>query len=223
MTRATSEAGVISLLMAVVEPITPLTLCLRAPSCGPWRRSPPATACRPSLYRRASKRYVERHGLSVERDGQERVRRVNVAEYDGLRQKFGDTARSKAARAEPKAEPEPAPPPALPAGGVSSESYDEALRQKTWYDAELKRIQLEEMKARLVDASEMAKVIDRMAGIFRDVMARHDDGADEIAAAVGRAGVRGAELEQKRLRGELTATFVAALTAEAAKLRSATQ
>ncbi len=52
-------------------------------------------------------------------------------------------------------------------------------------------------------------------------MARHDDGADEIAAAVGRAGLRGAEMEMKRLRGELTVSFIAALEAEASKLRSA--
>ena len=106
-------------------------------------------------------------------------------------------------------------------GASRARSYDEALRQKTWYDAELKRIQVEETKGGLVDAFEMVKVLERVEGIFRDVIARHNDGADELAAAVGRAGVRGAEIEQKRLGAELTAMFVAALLAEVSKLRNA--
>jgi len=161
------------------------------------------------------RRFVERHGLSVERDKHGRVNLVNVVEYDALRQKFGSSSKATNVAL-----------PQLPLdggspGGISGESYDEALRQKAWYDAELKRLQLDEIKARLVDASEVAKALDRIGEIFRDVMVRHDDGADELAAAVGRAGLRGAELEQKRLRAELTATFVAALAAEASKFRNA--
>ncbi len=165
------------------------------------------------------RRFVERHGLSVERDDHGRVSRVNVVEYDALREKFGASSKAVKSAAQPLL-PLEGGSTAVP-GGISSESYDEALRQKTWYDAELKRFQLDEIKGRLVDASEVAKVLDRIGGIFRDLMVRHDDGADEIAAAVGRAGLRGAEVEQKRLRGELTASFIAALEAEAAKLRSA--
>ena len=64
---------------------------------------------------------VERHGLTVERDGQGRVARVNVAEYDHLRGRFDDPSKVQAPAAPiPSATQKP------------GETYDEALRQRTW-------------------------------------------------------------------------------------------
>ncbi len=47
------------------------------------------------------KRFVERHGLSVERDAHGRVSRVNVAEYDALRAKFGASSKAVKSAAQP--------------------------------------------------------------------------------------------------------------------------
>ena len=105
------------------------------------------------------KRFVEQHGLAVERDEQGRVARLNVAEYDALRGQYADPSKMQAAP--PSAASTPARDDIR-----SSESYDEALRQKTWLETERRRIELDQIKGRLVDAAAIADGYDRAAGVI---------------------------------------------------------
>lgn len=125
------------------------------------------------------KRLVERHGLTVERDPQGRVARINVAEYDHLRGVVGDPSKAQAQRL-------PAPPPQ-----PASESYDEALRQKTWHQAEQLRLQMEALKGRLVEVEQIEIAIAAITEEIARVIDRLPNLADDIAAAVAREGAHG--------------------------------
>lgn len=151
------------------------------------------------------KRLVDRHGLFVERDGQGRVARVNVAQYDVLRNRFADPSKAQA--------------PVAPAS-PQVDSYDEALRRKTLYEAERRRMELEQLKGRLIPVDALADALDRAAEVAKEALAAFEDAADDIAAAVSRDGVRGVRAELKRLRHELTTRQMDAFAGEARRLRA---
>lgn len=129
---------------------------------------------------------VERHGLAVERDGQGRVVALNVAEYDHLRGRYGDPSKVQAPR-----QMDAPPPP--------SESYDEALRQKTWHEAERRRIELEEMKGRLVPVAAVENIVAESGAAIASVIDRLPSSADDLAAAVARDGSHGLRVALKKL------------------------
>lgn len=157
------------------------------------------------------KRFAERHGLTVERDAQGRVARFNVAEYDALRGRYDDPSKAQA----------PKPQAATVIEMAQSESYDEALRQKTWLETERRRIELETIKGRLVETGPVAEGYDRAAAAIADVLATFDDHADDIAAIVAREGARGLGPALKRLAVDMQGKICAVLRAEAAALRAA--
>lgn len=159
------------------------------------------------------KRFVEQHGLAVERDEQGRVARLNVAEYDALRGQYADPSKMQAAP--PSAASTPARDDIR-----SSESYDEALRQKTWLETERRRIELDQIKGRLVDAAAIADGYDRAAGVIQDVLGALEDLADDLAAVVGRDGARGLAPALRKLGGELQGKICAALRTEARAIRA---
>src|SRR5574337_508892 len=123
------------------------------------------------------KKLVERHGLRVERDAQGRVAWIDVDQYDALRRKVANPSKAQA----------PQPPTAAAPRKWNGEdnlfpdSYDEALRQKTWHDAELKRLAVEQAQGRLVDAGEEADGLDRAAALIREAVDRRENEADELA------------------------------------------
>jgi DNA-binding transcriptional ArsR family regulator len=151
------------------------------------------------------KRLVEKHGLRVERDALGRVKAVNVAEYDHLRGQFSDPSKSQA--------PDPRP-------ATDRESYDAALTQKTQYEAERKRIELAQLKGELIPTSEVIHGYGAAAATIRDVLERIDDAADEMAVAVGKDGVRGAEMALKRLKLSIGESIADALIARARDLHA---
>lgn len=154
------------------------------------------------------KRLVERHGLRVERDGQGRVARVNVAEYDSLRNRFADPSKAQTHSApEPLYEPK--------------DSYDEALRLKTLYEAERRRIELAQLKGKLVEVSDVADALDRAGVLAKEALGEIEEAADEIAAALAHDGVRGVRAALKRLSDEVARRQTAAFAAEADRLRAA--
>lgn len=152
------------------------------------------------------KKLVEAHGLTVERDGQGRVARVNAAEYDHLRGRYGDASKAQAPRAAD-------PPPAL----AQSETYDEALRQKTWVDAETRRLALNELRGNLVRRDKIVEAL-RLCGeeIGRplDQLAQE---ADALAEAYDRDGLHGLRVALKAVGRRARERMAVALEGVAAE------
>lgn len=141
---------------------------------------------------RKVKELVANHGLAVERDARGRVSAVNAAEYDHLRGRFGDPSKAQGNRpAAPKLD--------LPQG---EESYDEALRQKTWHEAEKRRLELEELRGDLVRASKVGSAAARCAEQIVRVINRLNAQIEPMAAAVGKDGPHGLRVLVKKLINE---------------------
>jgi hypothetical protein len=127
-------------------------------------------------------RLVERHGLAIVRDRAGRIRMLDISEYDRLRQQVRNPARAQAQRKAPKP-----PKPKVD----SAESYDEALRQKTWVDAERGRLKLQEERGELIRKAELVEAIQRCAAEIVHIV-RHDvAAADEIAMIAHSDGANG--------------------------------
>jgi len=147
------------------------------------------------------KRLVEQHGLTVERDGQGRVAAVNVAEFDYLLNRYSDPSKAQApARDEPVA--------------PNNESYDEALRLKTWHEAERKRLELAQMAGELVRAAEIRDAIAASAVTIAQIVDRLPNAADDLAAAVAREGSHGLRVALKKLAVSMREEIARALDHE---------
>lgn len=130
---------------------------------------------------------VDRHGLTVQRDGQGRIAAINVAEYDHLRGRFSDPSKAQAPR---QTETHPVP---------ASETYDEALRQKTWHEAEKRRMELGELKKQLVRVDRVQEGLARCGEDIVHAIERLPNAADDLAAAFAREGVHGLRVGLKNL------------------------
>lgn len=166
---------------------------------------------RPAISRKV-KQLVADHGLVVERDGQGRVAAVNVAQYDELRGRFGDPSKAQAPTRAPSAE--------LPQSLVVSETYDEALRQKTWIEAERSRMRLAQEKGELVEAAELAAALGECGGKITRVVDRLLGQCDDMAAAVGKDGVHGLRVLVKKIVFQLKSEIATELETVAAKADS---
>ena len=78
---------------------------------------------------------AEKHGLTIERDSRGRIVAFNIAQYDHLRNRYADPSKAQVASA--------------PSMDGTANSYDEALRQKTWIEAERARLKLDEERGEL--------------------------------------------------------------------------
>lgn len=147
---------------------------------------------KPAVSRRVKQ--LREIGLAVELDAQGRVALVNSVQYDELRAKVADPSKAQA-------------PQMLPAPIPVEETYDEALRQKTWTEAERARLRLEEEKGQLVRVDRVADAL-VLAGerIVRSVDLVLND-VDDLAAAVAKEGTAGLRVALKkitfRLKGEI--------------------
>lgn len=157
---------------------------------------------KPNVSRRVKQ--LRELGLQVELDAQGRVAAVNSVQYDELRGRHDDPSKAQA----------PARTAGLP---VNGESYEEALRQKTWIEAERSRLQLAAAQGKVVPVDELADALS-VAGerIVRAVDLLLNDG-DDLAAAVAKEGVAGLRGHLKkivhRMRGEI-ADALSAIAAE---------
>jgi hypothetical protein len=154
------------------------------------------------------KRFSEQHSLTVERDNLGRVAAVNVAEYDALRGRYDDPSKAQAPR-----EPDPDP-----RGGA--ESYDEALRQKTWLETERRRIDLDKLRGNLVETQAVVEGYDAATNVIHEILGRLDERADDLAAVVAKEGVRGLHTALKRLGVDMLSEIADALASEAKRLRT---
>jgi biotin operon repressor len=130
-------------------------------------------------------------GLQVELDGQGRVAAVNAVQYDELRKRTDDPSKAQA----PVRTASLAPP--------IGESYDEALRQKTWTEAERARLKLLEEKGELVRVDRLADALsaagERIVRAVDKVLMNTDD----LAAAVAKEGTSGLRAALKKLTHEI--------------------
>lgn len=147
---------------------------------------------KPAVSRRVKQ--LRDRGLTVELDGQGRVALVHAVQYDELKARVADPSKAQA-------------PPMLREPIPSGETYEEALRQKTWTEAERNRLKFEEEQGKLVRVEELADAL-AQAGekIARSVDLVLND-VDDLAAAVAKEGAIGLRTELKkiihRLKGEI--------------------
>lgn len=146
------------------------------------------------------KALAEKHGLSVERNAQGHVVRLNVAEYDHLRGRFDDPSKDQRPEA-------PSPKRGGSASRDHAESYDEALRQKTWHEAEKRRLELAELKGELIPVAAVADAVIACHEAISRVIDRLPSFTDDLAAAVAKDGAHGLRVELRkvavRMRGDV--------------------
>lgn len=130
---------------------------------------------------------IERNGLEVERNGLGHVTAVNVAQYDHLRARYGDPSKAQApVRVEASATD------LLPAIALKvADGYDEALRQKTWIDAETRRLDLNEKRRNLVRRDRVEEALRLCVDPITRAFDRLPQEADELADAYERNGIHG--------------------------------
>ena len=142
------------------------------------------------------RRLADEHGLAVERDGRGRITKLNVVQYDALRQRFGDASKVQAPK-QPKAEAR------MPA----ADSRDEAMRRSAWIEAERARLSLDELTGKLVRVADIAAAIAACGEAIAEIIDRLPNAADDLAAAVARDGSHGLRQalagEAHRLRVEI--------------------
>lgn len=144
------------------------------------------------------RRLAEENGLAVDRDGQGRITALNIADYDALRGRFADPSKAQA----------PAP---ARGEGEDGESYNEALRRKTWYEAERRRIDLDTLKGELIEVRKITEALSIAAEEIVRLVDRLPNLADDLAAAVAREGSHGGRVVLRqhaaRLRAEISASL----------------
>jgi biotin operon repressor len=147
-------------------------------------------------------------GLSVEVDGQGRVVAVDVADYDRLRAKTGNPSKAQA----------PGHKLGASKGGSKpkSDSYQEALRSKTWAQAEHLKLNLLERKRELVRVPALVEALGRCAAAIVTIVDRLPNSADEGAAAVAREGAHGLRIELKKQAARMRRDIADAIDAIAA-------
>lgn len=142
--------------------------------------------------------FVERHSLAVTRDTRGRVATINVAAYDHLRKRYGDPSKRQApTRLDGSAED--ASLSSLPAGSRTADGYDEALRQKTWIDAETRRLALNELRGHLVRRDRVEEALRLCVDPIARAFDRLPQEADELAEVYERGGLHGLRQALKEL------------------------
>jgi len=139
---------------------------------------------KPAVSRKV-KNLAAKHGLFVERDENGRVSAVNAAQYDHLRGRTDDPSKAQV------------PVVKSPGAEAPNESYDEALRQKTWTEGERIRLKLEEERRQLVRTVELGPAAEKCGDIIVRIIKNLLNEADEHALIAVRDGSRGLMLAYK--------------------------
>lgn len=137
-------------------------------------------------------RLLKKHpDLSVERDHNGRVLRVNVAQYDHILQRYGDAAK--------------APTKDAPYGKavVSQDSIDEAKKRQAWLTLERTSIELSAQKKMLVRVEQLEEALDAVGAALAAVFDRLPNQADDLAAAHSQDGMQGLRIALKKLGVDL--------------------
>ena len=120
---------------------------------------------------------AEKHGLTIERDSRGRIVAFNIAQYDHLRNRYADPSKAQVASA--------------PSMDGTADSYDEALRQKTWIEAERARLKLDEERGELVRRAELADAAAQCGERIARMAYRFVNSADEHTAIAVKDGANG--------------------------------
>jgi hypothetical protein len=154
------------------------------------------------------------HGLAHTLDARGRVAQVNAAQYDHLREKFGNAIRSQAPRQPRETLPLDDPPPAAPPSpSASSDSLEAAQRKRAWIEAERAEMRLAEDRGDLVRVAGLIDAVRECGGKIAHLVDRLPHAADDLAAAVGRDGSHGLRVALKALAQQMREDIAAALAA----------
>lgn len=160
------------------------------------------------------KQLIIGHGLQVERDVRGRVCRVNAAQYDHLREKFGNAIRSQAPPKSSEALPLNDPLPSVPA--ASADSLEAAQRKRAWIEAERAAMRLAEERGELVRVASLGEAIGECGGKIVHIIDRLPHAADDLAAAAARDGAHGVRVALKAIAHHLREDIAAAMSEIAA-------
>jgi hypothetical protein len=139
--------------------------------------------------------------LEVERDERGRIVRFNVAQYDFLRGKVGDP--SKDQRPE-----QPDPPPTDSRAG-----YNDAITLKTQYEAETKRLALDEQIGKLVRVEELSAAVNECGAAIAASIGQLLNATDALATAMAQSGTHGLRVELKKIENRIRREIADSLSA----------
>lgn len=154
---------------------------------------------------------AERHALQVERNGMGAITALNVVQYDLLRSRYGDPSKAQAPPRPEEGEEGDEPAPARTPAAPSRNSYEEATRQKAWFDVEKRRLEAAELRGLLIRRD----LYEAAVGTCSDEMVRVIDllpqEADALAVELGLDDVHLVRIALKglarRLRVKLSKAF----------------
>lgn len=149
---------------------------------------------KPGVSRRV--KALRKAGLTVELDGQGRVSLVNIVQYDALKDKYADPSKAQV----PGSLPEP-----------QSETYEEARRQLTWVEAERAKLKLEAEQKLYVRVEQLEVAVDQVGAQIVGAVDQILQKADDLSAAVAKAGVQGLRAALKDLAFEVKTEIADAL------------
>jgi DNA-binding MarR family transcriptional regulator len=141
---------------------------------------------------------------------------VNVAEFDRAVGETADAIREQAASTVRLLRGETDETPLSPPDAVlapSDVTLAAAQRQKTLYEAELKKLELAERRGQVVAIAKVAEALARSADVIVQVIDRLPLRAAEVAAAVAKDGEMGARAQLKTAAYELRMGVAQALRA----------
>lgn len=154
---------------------------------------------------------AERHGLLVERNFQGAIKAVNVVQYDLLRERYGDPSKAQAPPRPEEGEGGNETALARTATPPSATSYEEANRQKAWYDVEKRRLEAAEMRGLLIRKDVYEASIGRCADELVRLIDLLPQEADAFAVELDFDDVHRVQIALKalarRLRGNLARAF----------------
>lgn len=147
-------------------------------------------------------------GLEVRRNAQDRVSLVNVVDFDRKRGRYADPSKAQAPAARGRGRERDE------SGG---DSYDEALRQKTWHEAEMKRLALAEQRGSLVRIERLEEAVEAALEAIVRVVDRLPNATDDLATAVAREGAHGLRVALRKKASAMRHEIAAALREMAAE------
>ena len=142
-------------------------------------------------------RLVEAGKLTVRTEGRRRL--INLAQYDRAVGDFGDAAREAAARTRALSEPS--------TGNVRFRDHQAREKQ---YAADLKFLELEERRGRLVPIEEVEQAADEFGQILVHLLDRLPNSAEAILAA-GKDGPSGARVALKQIVRDMRTQIAGAI------------
>ena len=143
------------------------------------------------------KALVRDYGLAVETDLRGAVRKVDVVQYDQLRG-ITDNPSKRQAPSRNDVPPE-------------NESYNEALRVKTWHEARRRELDLERERGNLVKVQEIAAGLEACQETIGQIVERLPNVTDDLANVVAREGSHGLRRALRKVASDLRSDIADAL------------